>query len=63
MKGWDKVGLLEFKRKIRSGKMYIDTDLDYDTYNSRDKIAEVGEILNNVILWLAELEETKEEKK
>ena len=63
MSGWDKVGLNEFKRKVRAGKMYIDNDPDSDTYNSRSKIAEVGELLNNVLLWLAELEETKEEEK
>ena len=60
MKGLDKVGLNEFKRKVRAGTMYIDMDPAYDT-SSRDKLAEAGEILNNVILWLAELEEEKEE--
>ncbi|MEA1997726.1 MAG: hypothetical protein U9N61_00160 [Euryarchaeota archaeon] len=58
MKAWDRFGLAEFKRTAREGKLYLDTEPSFNvSYDGKSEITKVKETLNNIILWLTELEE------
>ena len=57
MNAWDKQGLIKFKRDVIKGKKELDSDP-----NSED-IANIKEILNNIVMWLMEVEEQMEKTK
>lgn len=50
-----RTSLIEFKREAREGKAYLDSNYSWaDTCN-------IKETLNNVLVWLSEIEETLNE--
>ena len=57
MNAWDKQGLIEFKRKVSRGKIFLDSD------PSKDDITKMKEILDYVLMWLAELKRKRIKRK